>query len=141
VNPIRPVTHRNKQEDSEMLDLAAITVVLAAFVGPLVYMRWADRQDERATAVVADVRSVANRVLGGESVLAVNAVGARPWRHGQVHLSVPHGDQWLLDEVCGPVLRRVPTDFDLVVSGGEGEPAHAASGQSAPATRKEAKAA
>ena len=110
-----------------MLDLVAITVVLAAFIGPLAYRRWADRQDERATAVVADVRSVANRVLGGESVVAVNALGARPWRHGQVHLSVPHGDAWLLDEVCGPVLRHVPTDFDLVMAGGEDDvvtPAH-----------------
>ena len=101
-----------------MLDLVALTMVLAASIGPLAYRRWADRQDERATAIVADVRSVANRVLGGESVVAVNAIGARAWRHGQVHLSVPHGDESLLDEVCGPVLRHVPTDFDLVMSGG-----------------------
>ena len=107
-----------------MFDLVVLAVVLVAFIGPLVYRRWADRQDERATAIVADVRSVANRVLGGESVVAVNAIGARPWRHGQVHLSVPHGEEELLDEVCGPVLRHVPADFDLVMSGGEWEPVH-----------------
>ena len=118
-----------------MLDFAALAVVLAAFIAPLAYRRWADRQDERATAIVADVRSVANRVLGGESVVAVNALGARPWRHGQVYLSVPHGDEWLLDEVCGPVLRHVPTDFDLVMAGGEDDAVTPAAHSDAPAAK------
>ena len=118
-----------------MFDLVALAVVLAAFIGPLAYRRWADRQDERATAIVADVRSVANRVLGGESVVAVNAIGARPWRHGQVHLSVPHGEEALLDEVCGPVLRHVPANFDLVMSGGEWEPGHDVTASTGAGTR------
>ena len=49
-------------------------------------------------------------------------------RHGQVQLSVPHGDEWLLDEVCGPVLRHVPTDFDLVMAGGEDDAATSSHG-------------
>jgi len=53
---------------------------------------WCDLQDRfrhRANRVGADMRATANRVLGGESMLAVRVQPAIAWRPGRVHLSTP----------------------------------------------------
>ena len=84
-------------------------------IGPLVFLRWRDRLDEQALAIRAEVAYIVNRALGGESLVAVNVIPARPWRTGRVQLSVPTDYGWLLDKVSASVLSRVPPDFELVV--------------------------
>ncbi len=98
-----------------MLSVVVLLLLAASVVGPLVVLRWRDRLDERAQAVRAKVAYVVKRALGGESLVAVNVIPARPWRTGRVQPSVPTGYEWLLDKVSASVLREVPPDFELVV--------------------------
>jgi hypothetical protein len=103
-----------------MLDVMMLIALVGSVVGPLMVARWKERKDDEALAVSAEVVYAMNRALGGESVIAVHALAARPWRRGRVLLSVSPGYEWLLDEVMGSVLRHVPSEFEVVVPGGEG---------------------
>jgi hypothetical protein len=105
-----------------MLEVVVLMALAASVVGPLVLARWKARSDAEALGVAAEVVHAVNRALGGESLIAVRAVAARPWRRGRVLLSVPPGFEWLLDEVVGTVLRHVPGGFEVVMPGGEGHP-------------------
>ena len=105
-----------------MLGVVVLIGLVGCVVGPLVLVRWKERKDDEALAISAEVGYAINRVLGGESVVTVQARAARPWRPGRVAPSVPRGYEWLLDEVAGTVLRHVPHDFELIMPGAEGRP-------------------
>jgi hypothetical protein len=57
-------------------------------------------------------------VLGGESVLSVRVEPRGPWRAGRGHLSVPGGYEFLIANVAGPVIARLPDHYELVVHRG-----------------------
>ena len=63
----------------------------------------------------AAVRAAANRVLGGESMLAVRVQPALAWRPGRVHLSTPGGYEFLIPSVSSAVIGRLPRNYELVV--------------------------
>ena len=105
-----------------MLGVVVLIGLLGCVVGSLVLARWKEHSDDEALAIAAEVTYAINRALGGESVVAVQALAARPWRRGRVVLSVPRGYEWLLDELVGTVLPHVPHDVELVMPGAEGRP-------------------
>jgi len=101
--------------------MIVLTLIGALVLGPLVWGAWKDRRTARGLAVRAEIQAVANRVLGGESLLSVEVTPATFWRSGRVLLSAPVGDEWMVEAVWSPVLKRVPRDYELVV-----KPAHPA---------------
>ena len=88
-------------------------------IGPIpAALGWSKRLDilrERANGVRAEINATANRVLGGESLLAVRVDPATGWRPGRVHLSTPGGYEFLIARVSGVVIRRLPHNYNLVV--------------------------
>ena len=88
-------------------------------IGPiLAALGWSKRLDilrDRANGVRAEINATANRVLGGESVLAVRVEPATGWRPGRAHLSTPGGYEFLIASVSGAVIRRLPEKYERVV--------------------------
>jgi hypothetical protein len=80
-------------------------------LGPIVAaLLWCDLSDR--------FRHRANRVLGGESMLAVHVEPAMAWRPGRVYLSTPGGYEFLIASVSGAVINRLPHNYELVVHRG-----------------------
>jgi hypothetical protein len=96
-------------------DAVGLLIGLGHIVAALVWSNLHDRLGNRANRVGADIRATANRVLGGESVLAVRVQPALAWRPGRVHLSAPGGYEFLIANVSGAVIDRLPHKYELVV--------------------------
>lgn len=98
-----------------MNDVLGVLIGLGPIVAALVWTSLQDRLRDRADRVRADISATANRVLGGESVVAVRVEPAIGWRPGRVHLSAPGGDERLIASVSGAVINRLPRNYELVV--------------------------
>ena len=98
-----------------MNDVLGVMIGLGPIVAVLVWSNLRDRTRHRANGVRADISATANRVLGGESVLAVRVEPAIAWRPGRVHLSAPSGYEFLIWSVSGAVINRLPRNYELVV--------------------------
>jgi hypothetical protein len=99
-----------------MLELViGLAIVGGAVLGPIAWMGWRDWLRERALTLRGEIRTVVNRRLGGESLLAVEVTPWTPWRTGRVILTAPSEWQWLVEEVLMSVLERVPAGYELVV--------------------------
>ena len=99
-------------------DVVGMLIGLGPIVAALVWCDLNDRFRHRANRVAAEMRATANRVLGGESMLAVHVQPAMAWRPGRVHLSTPGGYEFLIASVSGAVINRLPHNYELVVHRG-----------------------
>ena len=99
-------------------DVVGVLIGLGPVVAALVWCDLNDRFRHRANRVAAEMRATANRVLGGESMLAVHVQPAMAWRPGRVHLSTPGGYEFLIASVSGAVINRLPHNYELVVHRG-----------------------
>ena len=99
-------------------DVVGVLIGLGPVVAALVWSDLNDRFRHRANRVAAEMRATANRVLGGESMLAVHVQPAMAWRPGRVHLSTPGGYEFLIASVSGAVINRLPHNYELVVHRG-----------------------
>jgi hypothetical protein len=99
-------------------DVVGMLIGLGPIVAALVWCDLNDRFRHRANRVGAEIRATANRVLGGESMLAVHVQPAMGWRPGRVHLSTPGGYEFLIASVSGAVINRLPHNYELVVHRG-----------------------
>lgn len=98
-----------------MNDVVGVLIGLGPIVAALAWTRLQDRLRNRANRVRAEVSATANRVLGGESVVAVQVEPAIGWRPGRVHLSTPGGYEFLIASVSSAVISRLPRNYELVV--------------------------
>ena len=101
-----------------MEGVVALLATASMVVGPVVWSIWRDRARERSLVIRAEIQSVVNHVLGGESLVAVEVVPAMAWRRGRVVLFAPADWRWLIDSVWMRVLDRLPKDYELVVRTG-----------------------
>ena len=99
-------------------DVVGVMIGLGPVVFALLWCELNDRFRHRANRVGAEIRATANRVLGGESMLAVRVQPAMGWRPGRVHLSTPAGYEFLIASVSGAVINRLPHNYELVVHRG-----------------------
>jgi len=99
-------------------DIVGMLIGLGPIVAALLWSDLHDRLRHRANRVGAEIRSTANRVLGGESMLAVRVQPAIAWRPGRVHLSIPGGYEFLIASVSDAVINRLPHNYELVVHRG-----------------------
>lgn len=99
-------------------DVVGMMIGLGPVVAALLWCDLNDRFRHRADRVGAEIRATANRVLGGESMLAVRVQPAMVWRPGRVHLSAPGGYEFLIASVSGAVVNRLPPNYELVVHRG-----------------------
>lgn len=99
-------------------DMVGMLIGLGPVGIALLWCNLHDRFRNRANRVGADIRATANRVLGGESMLAVRVQPAIAWRPGRVHLSTPGGYEFLIASVSGAVIDRLPRNYELVVHHG-----------------------
>jgi hypothetical protein len=107
--------HAHLEGGVTVSDVIGVLIGLGPIVAVLVWSALHDRLHDRANGVRADISATANRVLGGESVLAVRVDPAIAWRPGRVHLSAPGGYEFLIATVSGAVIRRLPDNYELVV--------------------------
>lgn len=99
-----------------MLDGTVALLGIASLIfGPVVWRVWRDRARERGLAIHAEIQSVVNHALGGESLVTVEVVPAMAWRRGRVVLCAPADWRWLIDSVWMRVLDRLPENYELVV--------------------------
>jgi hypothetical protein len=96
-------------------DVLGVLIGLGPIVAALVWSNLRDRFRNRANGMRADISATANRVLGGESVLAVRVEPAIARRPGRVHPSAPGGYEFLIWSVSGAVINRLPRNYELVV--------------------------
>jgi hypothetical protein len=99
-------------------DVVGILIGLGPIVAALMWRGLSDRLLHRANRVGAEIRATTNRVLGGESMLAIRVQPAMAWRSGRVHLSTPGGYEFLIASVSGAVINRLPHNYELVVHRG-----------------------
>lgn len=109
-----------------MMTLVILALVVGVVVGPLWWAKWAERRADRAQAVVALIEDGVNRALGGESLVEVRAASGRPWRAGQVVLSIPADWSCLVEPVWKASLARLPRGWDLLVEPGPRARLHSA---------------
>ncbi len=95
--------------------LFAITLIAVMFLLPLALRARADRRQELAERVTADIRAAVNRRLRGESLLSVTVRPAGFLSPGRVVLDVPNGYQDLAEAAWPVVAARLPADYELVV--------------------------
>jgi len=95
--------------------LIGMLIGIGPILAALAWSKLLDAHRDRADRVRAEISATANRVLGGESVLAVHVEPAIAWRPGRVHLSTPGGYEFLVASVSSAVIRRLPHNYELVV--------------------------
>jgi len=96
-------------------EVAVLMVVASIVLGPVAWIVWRDHVRQRGLAVRAEVQSLVNRALGGESLVTVEVVEPVAWRTGRVILSAPRDWRWLIDTVSPRVLDRLPRGYELVI--------------------------
>jgi hypothetical protein len=109
-------------EAMTMLMTVLPTLLLIALVAlPLAWRIRVDRRRDAADALRADIRSVVNRRLHGESLIAVEVDLKTLWHPGRIVLWTPAGYEDLAEAVWRDVARRMPSDYELVVKPGHAE--------------------
>lgn len=98
-----------------MNDIVGVLIGIGPVVGALLWSGRQDRLRRRADHVRADISAATNRVLGGESVLSVRVEPRVAWRSGRVHIRAPGGYEFLIANVSGAVIARLPAHYELVV--------------------------
>lgn len=98
-----------------MNDVTGMFVTTAAVVAMVLWSNLSDRRRQTANGVRADVHAAANRVLGGDSMLAFQVEPALRWRAGRVRLSVPGGYESLVGRVSSAVIQSMPSGYELIV--------------------------
>ena len=101
-----------------MSDVMGMFAVMAPVLAMVLWSNVCDRRLQEASGVRADVHAAANRVLGGDSLLAFHVEPARSWRAGRVRLSVPGGYESLVGRVSSAVIETMPRGYELVVDQG-----------------------
>jgi len=101
-----------------MNDVTGILAVIAPVVAMVLWSHVSDRRRQEANGVRADVHAAANRVLGGDSMLAFQVDPAMRWRAGRVRLSVPGGYEALVGRVSSAVIQTMPRGYELIVHRG-----------------------
>jgi hypothetical protein len=100
-----------------MTELTGLLIGIAPVLTALTWCNLRDRRIDLANRVRAHMSVTVNRVLGGESLVAVRVEPALPGRFGRVHLSAPSTYEGLIAQVSGAVLRAMPADYEMVVHG------------------------
>jgi len=100
-----------------MNELMGLLIGMAPVMTALAWCNLRDRRIDLANRVRANMSATVNRVLGGESLVAVRVEAALGRRLGRVHLSAPSAHERLIAQVSGAVLRALPADYELVVHG------------------------
>jgi hypothetical protein len=118
-----------------MESIVAGVLIFALFLGPLVARVLIDRRAERAAVIAADLRAVARRRLGGESMLSIDVRPGAVWAPGRVVLSAPRGYEWLIEAVWPLAASRVPDGCELVVRGWARPTSRVAPAPAAPLSR------
>jgi nucleotide-binding universal stress UspA family protein len=98
-----------------MSEVTGLLISIGPMLAVLLWCNLRDRRALQADGVRAEINSAANRILGGESLLAIQVEAAMGWRRGRVHLSAPGGYESLIAKVSSAVLRRMPRDYELVI--------------------------
>jgi hypothetical protein len=99
-----------------MLTAVLTAILLATFMLlPLVWRIRADRRQNAADIVRAEVLTAVNRKLGGESMLSVDVVPETLGRPGRIILWAPAGYEDLAETVWRDVVSRAPAGYDLVI--------------------------
>ena len=106
-----------------MNELTGLLIGIAPVLTALAWGNLRDRRIDLANKVRAHMSATVNRVLGGESLVAVRVEPALGRRLGRVHLSAPSAYEGLIAQVSGAVLRAMPADYELVVMHGAAAPA------------------
>ena len=96
-----------------------LTLLLALMMGPFVWRAAADRREERALRVRAEIHAAALRALGGESFVAVQVSAPALGRPGRVIVAAPTGYETLVERVWPRVIGLVPPDYELIVKPAE----------------------
>ena len=91
-----------------------VALMSLLFLGPLLWLGWRDRIEDRALALQADIQAAVNHRLGGESLVAVRVAAGAQRATGTVEIFVPAGWESILEEVWPVVLSRVPAGYALV---------------------------
>ena len=100
-----------------MTELTGLLIGIAPVLTALTWCNLRDRRIDLANKVRAHMSSTMNKVLGGESLVAIRVEPAIGRRLGRVHLSAPTTYEGLIAQVSGAVLRDMPADYELVVHG------------------------
>jgi hypothetical protein len=100
-----------------MNELTGLLIGIAPVLTALACCNLRDRRIDLANKVRAHMSATVNRVLGGESLVAVRVEPSLGRRLGRVHLSAPSAYEGLIAQVSGAVLRAMPADYELVVHG------------------------
>src|SRR5687768_13384006 len=77
------------EEEVEMNELTGLMIGIAPVLTALAWCNLRDRRIDLANKVRAHMSATVNRVLGGESLVAVRVEPALVRRPGRVHLSAP----------------------------------------------------
>jgi hypothetical protein len=101
----------------DMNDLTGLLIGIAPVLTALTWCNLRDRRIDLANKVRAHMSATMNRVLGGESLVAIRVEPALGRRLGRVHLSAPRTYEGLIAEVSGAVLRDMPAGYKPVVHG------------------------
>lgn len=100
-----------------MNEVIGILIGISPVVAALVFCNLHDRRVELANIVRARISATVNRVLGGESLVAVRVEPALVRGSGRVYLSAPRAYEALIAAVSTAVLRELPAGYELVVHG------------------------
>ena len=101
-------------------DLVGLIVTMAPVIGLFVWTARAERRQEQAWLIRADVDAGARVALSGESLLAINVECPTAWQPGEVRLATPSGYESVLGQAAHAVLARVPAGYDVVIQCGGG---------------------
>jgi|ERR1051325_1356643 hypothetical protein len=101
-------------------DLVGLVATMAPVVFLLVWTEHAERRQQRAWMVRAEIDAGARRALGGDSMLAIDVDCPTPWRAGEVRVGTPSGYESLLCQAAHEVLARVPHGYDVIIHCGGG---------------------
>ena len=101
-------------------DLVGLLLTAAPIIILLVWTERADRRQERAWIIRADVDAGARRALSGDSLLAIAVDCPTAWRRGEVRLATPTGYESVLGQAAHAVLARVPNGYDVIIHCGGG---------------------
>ena len=101
-------------------DLVGLAVTVGPVVGVLVWAARAERRQEEALLIRAEVDATARVALSGESLLAIEVECPTAWHPGEVRLATPSGYESVLGQAAHAVLARVPAGYDVVIHCGGG---------------------
>lgn len=101
-------------------DIVGLVLTMAPVLGLLTWRERADRRQEAADIVRADIHAGMTRALDGESLVAVRVESPTRWRPGQVRLSSPGGYESLIGEASSAAIDRLPAGYYVTLECGGG---------------------